>query len=102
MRKARIVFCGTSEFAIPALRALSYESHPLLVISQPQKPQGRKLIPQPSELARCAMELDLKVFTPGDINSEESLETVQAFLQADRHGQLWGAAQSGFALWPCA
>lgn len=79
MRKARIVFCGTSEFAIPALRALSYESHPLLVISQPQKPQGRKLIPQPSELARCAMELDLKVFTPGDINSEESLETVQAF-----------------------
>lgn len=79
MRKARVVFCGTSEFAIPALRALAYESHPLLVLSQPARPQGRKLLPQPSELARCAADLDLKVFTPEDVNSPASLEVIRDF-----------------------
>lgn len=79
MRKARVLFCGTSEFAIPALRSLAWEAHPLLVVSQPPKPQGRKLILQPSELAKCAVDLDLRLFTPEDINSPSSVELIKEF-----------------------
>jgi len=79
MRKARVLFCGTSELAIPALRALAYEAHPLMVISQPPRPQGRRLVLQPSELAKCAGDLDLRLFTPEDINSPESVNVIKDF-----------------------
>jgi methionyl-tRNA formyltransferase len=47
----RIVFFGTPEFAVPSLRALLRERHPVVgVVTQPDKPQGRsrsKLVPPP-------------------------------------------------------
>ena len=43
----RIVFMGTPDFAIPALKALVAKHEVVLVVTQPDKPAGRKKRLQP-------------------------------------------------------
>lgn len=65
----RVAFFGTSEFAVPALRALAGSAHEVgLVVAAPAQPsgRGRKLIPSPVE--QQARTLDLVVATPDDPN----------------------------------
>lgn len=58
----RIVFFGTAEFAVPALRAVA--PHVLLVVSQPDRPKGRGAQLQASPVKEAAVELGLPVETP--------------------------------------
>lgn len=60
----RIVFFGTSTFAVPALTALQAEYGPLTVVTQPDRPAGRghRLTPTPVRLA--ADEAGLEVLMP--------------------------------------
>ena len=45
----RVVFMGTPDFAVPSLQALCENGHEVtLVVTQPDKPQGRKQILTPS------------------------------------------------------
>jgi len=70
----RIVFLGTPEFAVPALAALSgAEDQVLLVITQPDRPQGRGRRPSPPPVKVLAQKLDLPVWQP------ESIKTPAAF-----------------------
>jgi methionyl-tRNA formyltransferase len=65
----RVVFFGTSEFAVPALRALAGSAHAVgPVITAPAQPsgRGRKLVPSPVE--QEARALGLAVLTPEDPN----------------------------------
>jgi methionyl-tRNA formyltransferase len=65
----QIAFFGTSEFAVPALRALAGSAHRVrLVVAAPAQPsgRGRKLVPSPVEAA--ARTLGLEVFAPPDPN----------------------------------
>ncbi len=65
----RLAFFGTSEFAIPALRALAGSEHEVgLVVAAPAQPsgRGRKLVPSPVE--KEARALGLAVLTPKDPN----------------------------------
>jgi methionyl-tRNA formyltransferase len=65
----RIAFFGTSEFAVPALRALAGSAHEVgPVIAAPAQPSGRgqKLVPSPVE--REARALGLAVLTPASPN----------------------------------
>jgi methionyl-tRNA formyltransferase len=65
----RVVFFGTSEFAIPALRALAKSAHTVgPVVAAPAQPsgRGRKLVPSPVE--QEARALGLAVLTPEDPN----------------------------------
>jgi methionyl-tRNA formyltransferase len=65
----RIAFFGTSEFAVPALRALAGSGHKVVpVIAAPAQPsgRGRKLVPSPVE--QEARALGLSVLTPKDPN----------------------------------
>lgn len=69
----RLIFAGSSEFALPALAALLERIPPLLVISQPDKPAGRN-----QRLSRCpvsqyAAERGLKLWQPESINGPETL-----------------------------
>ncbi|MFH2063243.1 MAG: methionyl-tRNA formyltransferase [bacterium] len=63
----RIIYFGTAEFAVPALRALlerpeSYEV--AAVVSQPDRPAGRRGELKPSPVAALARSADLKLLQP--------------------------------------
>ncbi len=76
---ARIVYAGSPDFAVPALRALLQTSHDVVaVITQPDKPagRGRRLTASPVKLA--AVDSGLRVLQPEKLS--ESL--VQARLKA--------------------
>jgi len=75
----RIVFCGSSEFALPALKALadSPRFRPLAVFTQPDRPAGRNPKPAPTPVKQLALQLNLPLHQPEDINSPASLEILQ-------------------------
>ena len=59
----KIVFFGTSEFAVPALEALKNAGYEIAaVITNPDEPTGRKKIPTPPPVKVAAQKLGLKVF----------------------------------------
>ncbi|MBP5372900.1 MAG: methionyl-tRNA formyltransferase [Clostridia bacterium] len=67
----RIVFLGTPDFAVPSLKAVAKSKHELLaVITQPDKPVGRKAILTPSPVKACAQSLGVKVLQYSKIRLE--------------------------------
>lgn len=72
----RTVFFGTPEFAVPTLEALVEDSRfeVVHVISQPDRPAGRKMRLTPSIIKARALELGLPVTTPEKCNTPEFLE----------------------------
>lgn len=76
MKALSTIFCGTSEFGIPALRALCQSSPPLLVISQPDRPKGRKLQLSPTPISQTAIQLGLPLLRPENPNAPEVLEQI--------------------------
>ena len=64
---------GTPEFAVTALDRLAADDHfeIVAVVSQPDRPAGRKMQLTPSHVKTRAIELGLKVFTPETVNTEE-------------------------------
>jgi methionyl-tRNA formyltransferase len=71
-KKARIIFMGTPEFAVPALKALhkSYQNV-TLVVTQPDRPKGRgrKIIPSP--VKEVAINLKYELDQPASIRTVE-------------------------------
>ncbi len=66
----RLVFFGTSEFAVPSLEALSTSGQEIvLCVTQPDRPQGRGLKPQPSPIKTAAQRLGLLCEEPADLRA---------------------------------
>ncbi len=75
----RVAFFGTSEFAVPALRALAESGHQVgPVVTAPARPsgRGRKLVPSPVEEEARAR--GLAVLAPEDPNDDAFLEDLAA------------------------
>jgi methionyl-tRNA formyltransferase len=73
----KTIFLGTPQFAIPSLQYLALSNHkPLMVITQPDRPKGRKRQLKPPEIKLAAQKLDIPVFQPEDVNLEENLEKI--------------------------
>lgn len=69
----RIVFAGTPEAAVPALRALAASDHEVaLVVTRPDAPLGRKRVLTPSPVAAAAVELGLPVLKAARLDQEAS------------------------------
>ena len=71
-KKARIIFMGTPEFAVPALRALhNNDLNVVLVVTQPdcRKGRGRRLSPPP--VKKTAVNLGYPVLQPSSVRSVE-------------------------------
>ena len=68
----RIVFLGTGSFGVPLLSRLPDLSDELLVVSQPDRPAGRKLQTRPSPIADWARSAGLRVETPRRLRSDEA------------------------------
>ena len=60
----KIVFCGTPDFALPALKALTQRGWIQAVVTQPGRPKGRGLKVQSSDVALWAKAQDITVFEP--------------------------------------
>jgi len=75
----KILFWGTSAFAVPALRALDDEGFDIVgVVTQPDRPAGRGRRLTPSPVKEVAQDLRLPVFTPELPRTEEFIETIRA------------------------
>ncbi len=72
----KIVFFGTSEFAVPVLRALKQQPwiEIAAVVSTPPKPAGKDRKLSPSPVAREAKYLGLPCYEPEKLKSSEWLE----------------------------
>ncbi|MDR3540889.1 MAG: methionyl-tRNA formyltransferase [Desulfosporosinus sp.] len=75
----RLVFMGTPDFAVPALRALVSAGHEVVgVFTQPDRPAGRGKNLKPSPVKVAAEELGLPVFQPERIKTSEGIQQLQA------------------------
>lgn len=72
MSASSVVFLGSSSFAIPALRALVSDAafDVRLVITQPDRPTGRKQLLTPPPVKNVAEELGIRVAQPESLNKE--------------------------------
>jgi methionyl-tRNA formyltransferase len=66
----RLVFCGTPQFAIPALQAVHAAGHEIaLVVTQPDRPVGRKQLVEPTPVKQVAHSVGLPVTQPEKIRN---------------------------------
>jgi methionyl-tRNA formyltransferase len=75
----RIAFLGTGAFGVPLLERVAEEADELLVVSQPDRPAGRRLQLRATPVAGWAREHGLRVVTPPRIRSAEGRELVTGF-----------------------
>lgn len=71
MSKVRVCFLGTPEFAVSSLRALLEDEHfeVVGVVTQPDRPAGRKLQLTPSPVKVLALAHGLKVLAPESLKA---------------------------------
>ena len=68
----KIVFFGTSEFAVPAFKYLIQNGYNIVsAITQPEKPAGRLRITMPSHVKKAAVENNIPTFEPHILKDEE-------------------------------
>ncbi|GAA0135759.1 methionyl-tRNA formyltransferase [Paenibacillus sp. YSY-4.3] len=78
-----IVFMGTPQFAVPSLEGLLREGYNVLgVVTQPDRPQGRKKILMPTPVKEAALKHGLPVLQPQRMRAPEAVEELAA-LQPD-------------------
>ena len=76
----RIVFMGTPDFAVPILKTLVREQYQVVgVVTQPDRPKGRKRILTPPPVKEVAVELGLPVIQPERLCDPQSVQQVHAF-----------------------
>lgn len=75
----RIVFLGTPDFAVPTLDAIIAAGHDVpLVVTQPDRPKGRKQELIPSPLKAAALRHEIEVFQPNRIREPQAIEKLTA------------------------
>ncbi len=68
----RVIFMGTPDFSVPALRAIAAGHEVAAVYSQPPRAAGRGQKPRPSPVQRAAEELGLPVRVPATLRTAEA------------------------------
>ena len=75
----KIVFMGTPEFSVPVLTMLHEEGHTIVaVVTQPDRPVGRKRVLTPPPVKEEALRLGLPVIQPEKLTGSEELEEIIA------------------------
>ena len=76
----KLIFMGTPDFAVPSLERLIADGHEiLLVVTQPDKPVGRKQILTPSAVKVCAEAHGLPVYQPRSMKTDETYDYLKAY-----------------------
>jgi methionyl-tRNA formyltransferase len=80
----KLVFCGTPEFAVPSLEKLVEAGFDLrLVVSQPDRPQGRGMELTAPPVKQSSVRLGLPLVQPDKIRKNEQFQQQLASLQPD-------------------
>jgi methionyl-tRNA formyltransferase len=75
----RLIMLGTGDFALPTFEHLIETGHCLVaLLTQPDRPQGRKHELKKSLITQSALARGIKVEQPEDVNAPESLERIRA------------------------
>lgn len=83
MKKLRIIYAGTPEFAVPALQALIESPHELLAVyTQPDRPAGRGRKVQFGPVKQTALDAEIPVEQPVSLKDKDAQDTLAAY-QAD-------------------
>ena len=76
----QIIFMGTPDFAVPALKKLQASRYEVaLVVSQPDRPRGRgqKVLPPP--VKKTALDLNMDVIQPESVKAPDFIEFLANF-----------------------
>src|SRR5207248_1639112 len=93
----RIIMLGTGDFALPAFEHLLETGHHVTaLVTQPDRPQGRKQERIPSRIQLAAQGHAIPIQQPEDVNSPESLDRIRSLgpdlLVTAAYGQILSAA----------
>lgn len=74
----RIIMLGTGDFALPTFEHLIKTGHNVVaLVTQPDRPQGRKQELIPSLIKQSAMARGIAVFQPENVNAPEVLDRIR-------------------------
>jgi methionyl-tRNA formyltransferase len=74
----RIIFMGTPDFAVPSLKRLIADHEVMGVVTQPDRPVGRKQVLQPPPVKQVALENNIPVFQPEKLRRREAIDPLKA------------------------
>jgi methionyl-tRNA formyltransferase len=77
--KKNIVFMGSPDFALPALRSLHENYHVVGVVTQPDRAAGRGRELKPPPVKTLALELGIPVIQPEKLRQPEVMEQLRAW-----------------------
>jgi methionyl-tRNA formyltransferase len=79
-KEVRIVFMGTPAFAVPSLRALlETEYNVAAVVTQPDRPVGRKRVLTPTPVKEEAARLGIPVLQPPKLRATDAVEALASY-----------------------
>ena len=73
---SKIVFMGTPDFSTGVLEMLIQEYEQIAVVTQPDRPVGRKKILTPPPVKKVALEHNIPVYQPEKLNNSSELEEI--------------------------
>lgn len=76
--KTKIIFMGTPQFAVPALRAVNGKYGLAACVTTPDKPKGRGRKLQPPAVKTAALELSIPVLQPQSLKAPEFESQIKA------------------------
>ena len=78
MKDLRVVFMGTPEFSVPVLKELINATNVVMVVTQPDKPVGRKRIMTPSPVKVVAEENGIKIIMISELGERLEFPSINA------------------------
>jgi methionyl-tRNA formyltransferase len=79
MTKPKLIFMGTPDFAVPILQMLVEEGYPILaIVTQPDRPKGRKRILTFSPVKEEALRLTIPVLQPEKLRHPDAIAQIIA------------------------
>ena len=80
----KLVFCGTPAFAVPTLKLALRAGYVVpLVVTQPDRPVGRKQIPTAPPVKTAAMEAGIRILQPEKIKTNAAFRAELEAIQPD-------------------
>jgi methionyl-tRNA formyltransferase len=75
----RILFLGSSDFALPTFRSIRNDGHEIVaVVTQPDKARGRGQRTTPTPVKAAAQEAGVRVLTPPDVNAPDVVAEIKS------------------------
>jgi len=90
IKKMKVIFMGTPEFAVPILNTLIENTNVIRVVSQPDKEVGRKKEIKMTPIKELAMSHNIQVYQPQNIKEEfkEIIDTKPDLIVTCAYGQI--------------